>query len=120
MVDVDLGEVVEVIGVFIEAVGVAFIAVGGLYGLVAALFERNGESYFDVARRRFGRPLILGLEVLVAADIIETITVDRSLESVATLGLLVIIRVVLSFALDIEVDGVPPWRRAQLDTRTGQ
>lgn len=56
-----------------------------------------------------------GLEVLVAADIITTVTVDRSLESVLSLGILVIIRVVLSFALEIELDGMVPWRKAQFE-----
>ena len=56
--------------------------------------------------------MILGLEVLVAADIIKTITVDPSLESVAVLGILVAVRIALSISLDIEVDGVVPWHRA--------
>ncbi len=100
-----------------EVVGVAIIALGGLYGLVRAALPRPAAaSYFEEARRRFGHPLLLGLEVLVAADIIQTVTVDRSLENVASLGILVLIRVVLSFSLDTEVDGVAPWRRAELES----
>ena len=71
----------------------------------------EGTSYYEDARRDFGRPLLLGLEVLVAGDIIATVTVDRSLESVITLGILVLVRVLLSFSLDIEIDGMLPWRR---------
>ena len=111
----EIREVAEAVGFFMEAIGVVIIAVGGIYGIVSAYFLKGERSYYITARREFGKPLILGLEVLVAADIIETITVDRSLESIAALGLLVIIRILLSFALDIEVDGAPPWRRAQLE-----
>lgn len=100
-----------------EAVGVAFIALGGVYGLVRAAWPGPvATTYFKEARRRFGHPLLLGLEILVAADIIQTVTVDRSLENVASLGILVLIRVVLSFSLDAEVDGVWPWRRAELES----
>jgi len=97
-----------------EAVGVAIIALGGAVAL-ARSFSRQARhtSYFDRARRRFGRPLLLGLEVLVAADVIKTVTVDSSLESVAALGILVLVRVLLSFTLDVELDGVLPWRRTE-------
>ena len=66
-------------------------------------------------RRAFGRPPILGLEVLVAADIIKTITVEATFESVAVLGILVAVRIALSFSLDIEVDGMLPWRRVETE-----
>lgn len=99
-----------------EVVGVAIIAIGGALALAQALRSRtDADAYFDDARRRFGRPLLLGLEVLVAADIIDTVTVDRSLENVLALGILVLVRTVLSFSLDVELDGVLPWRRAELE-----
>lgn len=99
---------------FIEAVGVAIIVLGGAHGLFRAFFAREeGASYYEMARRDFGRPLLLGLEVLVAGDIIATVTVDRSLESVVTLGILVLVRVTLSFSLDVEIDGMLPWNRAK-------
>ncbi len=107
-----------------EIIGVLIITIGGAYGLVAAVFVRSQgrRTFYNTARAGFGHPLLLGLEVLVAADIIETVTVDRTLESVTTLGILVLIRVVLSFALDIEIDGFYPWRRAlfegQLEPRS--
>jgi len=105
---------------FIEAVGVAIIVLGGAHGLFRAFFERTeGTSYYEDARRDFGRPLLLGLEVLVAGDIIATVTVDRSLESVVTLGILVLVRVTLSFSLDVEIDGILPWRRAQYERAYG-
>ena len=99
-----------------EAVGVAIIVVGGIGALIRASKAYGDMDHFFLdVRRWLGRPIILGLEVLVAADIIKTVTVHPSLESVAVLGILVAVRIALSFSLDIEVDGVAPWRRAQTE-----
>ena len=101
-----------------EAVGVVIIAIGGVIALVSAFKDfRDLNKYFVDVRRSFGRPLILGLEILVAADIIETITVDPSLESVLVLGILVLVRIALSFSLDIEVEGRLPWRRVEIEAK---
>ena len=62
-------------------------------------------------RKNLGRVILLGLEVLIIADIIRTIVVDQSLESVAVLGIIVLIRVVLSFSLEVEIDGMWPWNQ---------
>ena len=106
----------ENIALIFEAVGVAIIAIGGVVALVRGAQDfGHFERFFVDVRRGFGRPLILGLEVLVAADIIKTITVDPSLESVAVLGILVAVRIALSISLDIEVDGVVPWHRLRSD-----
>ena len=111
---VDFSETMEWIAKVFEAVGVGIIVVGGVGALAVSLGHRaDGRSYFDIARRRFGRPLLLGLEVLVAADVIKPVTVDPSLESVTVLGVLVLIRTVLSFTLDVELDGMLPWRKAE-------
>jgi hypothetical protein len=63
-------------------------------------------------RETFGSLLLLGLEILVAADLVRTVAVEPTLENVAILGLIVLIRTFLSFSLEIEMEGVPPWRRA--------
>jgi uncharacterized membrane protein len=111
----DFEQTMENIARFFESVGVAVIVIGGLAALVSGSKEfRDLDKFFLDVRRSFGRPLILGLEILVAADIIQTITVDPSFESVAVLGILVLVRVVLSFSLDIEVEGMTPWRRAEI------
>jgi uncharacterized membrane protein len=110
---VDFSEVMEGVARVFETLGVSIIAFGGLYALVRPISRRTeGRTYFEEARRRLAHPMLLGLEVLVAADIIFTITIDPSLESVAALGVLVLVRVVLSFSLDVEIDGMFPWRRA--------
>jgi uncharacterized membrane protein len=99
---------------FFEGLGVAIIFLGGLHALARAIVERPGTTaYFDHARRNFGRPLILGLEVLVAADVVETITVHPSFESATVLGILVLVRVILSLSLDMEIAGMWPWKRAE-------
>ena len=101
-----------------EAFGVGIIVVGGLVALVMGLKDfRNMNRFFGDVRRDFGRPLILGLEVLVAADSLKTITGDPSIEGVAVLGILVAVRIALSFSLDIEVDGMLPWRRVETRAR---
>ena len=107
-------DTMEKIVLAFEAVGVAIIVLGGLVALFVGVEDfRSLDSFFDDVRRAFGRPLILGLEVLVAADIIKTITVEATFESVTVLGILVAVRIALSFSLDIEVDGMVPWRRAE-------
>jgi uncharacterized membrane protein len=63
------------------------------------------------ARTAPGHRILLGLEFLVAADIIRTVAVEPSLENVLVLGLIVLIRTFLSFSLEVEIDGTLPWRR---------
>ena len=66
---------------------------------------------YTALRHNLGRTILLGLEVLIIADIILTVAIDQTLENAATLGLIVLVRTFLSFSLDIEMDGVVPWRR---------
>jgi uncharacterized membrane protein len=76
-------EVMEDVARGFEAVGVAIIVIGGIVAIVAGVKDfHNASKFFVDVRRDFGKPLILGLEILVAADIVQTITVDPSLESV--------------------------------------
>ena len=103
-----------------EVVGVVVIIIGALYSFLFALRSfRHLNQYFADVRREFGRPLILGLEILVAADIIKTITVDPSLEAVGVLAILVAVRIALSFSLDVEIDGVAPWRKKETEGMYG-
>ena len=101
-----------------ELVGVAVLVVGFVAGFVRALVARlrNGtsEGVYVMIRSYFGRSILLGLEVLVAADLIRTVAVEPTMENVLVLGLIVLIRTFLSFSLEIEIDGVVPWRRWRL------
>ncbi len=98
-----------------EIVGVAVLVVGFFVGFVRALVARlrtgTSEGVYVMIRSYFGRSILLGLEVLVAADLIRTVAVDPTMQNVLVLGLIVLIRTFLSFSLEIEIEGVVPWRR---------
>jgi uncharacterized membrane protein len=102
-----------------EVAGVVILAVGSLVALVGAAMSvaRGGRrSAYERARQDVGRAILLGLEVLIIADIVQTITIDPSLESALTLALIVAVRTFLSFSLEIELDGRVPWRKASRTT----
>jgi uncharacterized membrane protein len=97
-----------------EVVGVAILAIGtivALAGAVVAVMRGQRLEAYEKARRDIGRAILLGLEVLIIADIVLTITIDPTLESALALGLIVLVRTFLSFSLEIELDGVVPWRK---------
>jgi uncharacterized membrane protein len=71
----------------------------------------SGDDLYHQLKVSLGKALLLGLEVLVAADIIRTVALEATLESVIVLGLLVLIRTFLSWALVVEIDGHWPWRQ---------
>lgn len=105
----------------VEAIGAAIMVLGGLIALIVFLVaitdeDRRPTAYKDL-RQRLGRSILLGLEVLIIGDIVRTIIVDPTLESVAVLGGIVLIRIILSFSLEVEIDGTWPWSRWRLDRR---
>jgi uncharacterized membrane protein len=97
-----------------EAAGVGAIVLGGILAAIAAgLQVRDGwESRYHRFRAQFARSILLGLEFLVAADIIGTVAVEPTLQNLAVLGLIVAIRTFLSFSLEVEIEGQWPWQRA--------
>ena len=105
----DIARGVEILGVATVLVGLAAALVSGALGLVGG--EGAGSAYRAI-RAVFARSILLGLEFLVAADIIRTVAVQPSLENVAVLGLIIFIRTFLSFSLEVELDGRWPWARA--------
>lgn len=108
----------ELMAKFLEAIGTLII----LAGLVVSAFlairslhrSRQARLAYQILRESFGGAILLGLEVLVAADLVRTVAVAPTIENVAILGLIVLIRTVLSFSLEIEIEGVAPWRRAAM------
>jgi uncharacterized membrane protein len=103
-----------------EIAGVVILVVGSLLALVSAAvtFRHGGlRAAYQRARQDVGRSILLGLEVLIIADIVLTITVDRTLDSALTLGLIVLVRTFLSFSLEIELEGALPWRRGSTRER---
>ena len=103
----------EWISAAFEIVGVLVIVAGFLLALArAALAVRgDGMTAYNIVRSVFGRSVLLGLEVLVAADLIRTIAVAPTLANLAVLGTLVVIRTFLSWSLDVELEGMWPWQR---------
>ncbi|CAB4874867.1 MAG: DUF1622 domain-containing protein [Actinobacteria bacterium] len=103
----------EQVGQAFDWLGVGVIIAAALVtvALAAKAWRSSGaDAAYVVTRRTLGRGLLLGLEVLIAADLIRTVAVDLTLESVAALGLLVLIRTVLSFSIQVEIEGNLPWR----------
>ena len=98
----------------VEAVGATILIVGALGAFARFALEvaaRRGQDAYGDLRKNLGRVILLGLEVLIIADIIRTIVVDQSVESVIVLGTIVLIRIVLSFSLEVEIDGMWPWNQ---------
>jgi uncharacterized membrane protein len=106
-------EVVSDIVDVVEALGVAIMVVGGLGAFIhfASQVTRRADDSYAELRRNLGRVILLGLEVLIVGDIIRTIVVEPTLESVGVLAIIVLIRIVLSFSLEVEIDGTWPWKR---------
>ena len=108
---------VEDIVQVVEAIGVAVLTFGGLFVLVYSavlyLTPSHRHEAYRYCRRHLGRPILLGLEVLIIADIIGTVIVTPTPSSVAVLATIVVIRILLSWSLEVEIDGVWPWKRQQ-------
>jgi uncharacterized membrane protein len=109
-------QTMDVIARGVEIIGIVTLVMGLAAALVRAGLVLTGgqgmEEAYRIVRTVFGRSILLGLEFLVAADIIRTVAVQPSLENVAVLGLIVLIRTFLSFSLEVEIDGRWPWQSA--------
>ncbi|MFI7067375.1 DUF1622 domain-containing protein [Kribbella sp. NPDC050124] len=106
----DVARVIEGIGVVIMAIGLAVVLIRYAYDVL-----RKGGGSYEQLRVNLGRVILLGLEILIVGDIIRTIIVDTSLETVLILALIVAIRTVLSFALEVEISGAWPWQQRRTE-----
>ncbi|MGX5358398.1 DUF1622 domain-containing protein [Kocuria sp. KH4] len=109
-------ETMEFVGRTVDAAGVAAIVVGALVATLLAVVElvrprRGGGAVYTRFRRRLGRSILLGLELLVAADIIRTVAITPTFDSVGVLALIVLIRTFLSWSLELEISGRWPWQK---------
>lgn len=99
----------------IEIGGIAIIVLGLLGASIAVVWQvmkgRSGSEAFSLYRSNLGRAILLGLEFLVAADIISTVAIEPTLQSLLILGGIVLIRTFLSFSLEVEIEGRWPWNR---------
>lgn len=108
-------EVIEVTVLVVESIGVAVIAIGGILALGLAWRDsriKPNRGFYAIYRRHLGHAIILGLEILVAGDIIRTVSHVPQLEEIAGLALIVAIRTFLSFAMHVELNGRWPWQSA--------
>ncbi len=100
--------VIELLAVAVIIAGV--VMVGFTRGTVRYLFHLKEHGAYESYKQQLGRPLLLGLELLVAADVIRTVALEPTLTNVAVLGLLVLVRTLLSWSLAVEMEGRWPWQ----------
>jgi uncharacterized membrane protein len=110
-------ETVELIGLVVDGAGVLVMVLGMLIASVrfALPGARKAVDAYRRYRQDIGKSILLGLELLVASDIIRTVAISPTLQSVLILGLIVLIRTFLSFALEVELEGRFPWQRRDAD-----
>ena len=105
-----------------EAVAAIVLVVGLLFAFIVSIRQWNrtksGSAAYRLMRQTFGGVILLGLEIRVAGDLLRTVAVAPTLDNGLVLGLIVLIRTFLSFSLEIEIEGVPPWRRAMVSGAT--
>lgn len=111
----DYSLVMGIIGTVIDAAGVAVIVLGALIATGRFLLRQQGEAgrSFTIYRQDLGRVILLGLEFLIAGDIIRTVVVAPTLANVFVLGMIVLIRTFLSMTLQLELEGRWPWQPAR-------
>jgi uncharacterized membrane protein len=113
--------VIEWAALAIEVLGAAVIIAGVLRvaitrGAVRYLFQLDKPGAYESYKHQMGRSLLLGLEFLVAGDVVRTVALDPNLNNVAVLGFLVLIRTFLSWSLAVEIEGRWPWQPRASDT----
>lgn len=104
---------VDYISDIVEGIGVLTIFFGALYSLIVffiSVSKKKANSY-TILRQTLGKSILLGLEILIAADIMATVVAEPTIKSVSILGLIVLIRTFLSLSLQVEVEGRFPWQK---------
>ena len=116
----DIKHAIELVGVGFEGAGVMALVVGTLLAFTvyvsSLLRPGNTSTAYDALRRDLGKAILIGLELLVAADIVRSVALDATFASVGVLGLIVLVRTFLSWSLEVEIEGRWPWQRARLPT----
>jgi uncharacterized membrane protein len=107
---------------FLEALGIAIIALGTLWALIRYGFNLQGSHtrQYHLLRQEIGKAILLGLEVLVGADIVATVVTEPTMNKVLILGVIVLIRTFLSFSLEVELDGTWPWKKNRDSAHLGE
>jgi uncharacterized membrane protein len=99
---------IEVVGAVVIIAGVLRVAI--TRGTVRFLFKLDEPGAYDTYKHQIGRTLLLGLEFLVAGDVVRTVALEPTLDNVMVLGLLVLVRTFLSWTLAVEIKGRWPWQ----------
>ncbi len=113
----EINHTVELIGVAFEMAGVGVLALGAVLAFVrffvSLLRVRETSLAYRHLRLYLGRAIMIGLELLIAADIIHSVAIDPTFATVGVLGLIVLVRTFLSWSIDVEINGEWPWQRAR-------
>jgi uncharacterized membrane protein len=113
----DIRHTIELIVTAFELAGVAVLVVGSLIAfgrcIVSFIQYRDGPTAYRHLRLYMGRSIVVGLELLIAADIIRSVAIEPTFTSVGVLGLLVLVRTFLSWSLEVEINGEWPWQRSR-------
>jgi len=118
----DTKHTIELIGAAFEVVGVSVLVLGAVIAFVRSIVSlirlRDGPVAYRHLRLYLGRSIVLGLELLIAADIIRSVAIDPTFASIGVLGLIVLVRTFLSWSLEVEINGEWPWQRSRLHKGT--
>ncbi len=101
----------------IEIIGIAAIIIGTFLALAKFMFTRQGINprSYKILRQQLGKSILLGLEILVAGDIIGTVVTEPTMEKVLVLAIIVLIRTFLSLSIEVEIEGRFPWQKDDLE-----
>jgi uncharacterized membrane protein len=118
----DSKHLADLVGTGIELVGIAALVIGAILAFSMYLWVlshglHSSAAYRDL-RRNLGKAILLGLELLVAADIIRSVAVDPTFTSIGVLGLVILIRTFLSWSLEVEINGRWPWQASRSSNDT--
>ena len=113
----DIKHTAELIGSGFELAGIIVLVFGSILAfgryVVTLIRFRDGPAAFRGLRLYVGRSIVLGLELLIAADIIRSVAIEPTFASVGVLGLIVLVRTFLSWSLEVEINGEWPWQRSR-------
>jgi uncharacterized membrane protein len=112
----DFKQAADVVGTGFQVVGIAVLVIGALLAFVLYLKaprRRDTPTAYSDLRRDLGKAILVGLELLVAADIISSVAINPTFATVGVLGLIVLIRTFLSWSLEVEVNGRWPWQSSR-------
>ena len=114
----DIKHTIELIGTAFELAGVAVLVIGSILAFVRSIVSliqlRDGPAAYRHLRLYLGRSIVVGLELLIAADIVRSVAIDPTFTSVGVLALIVLVRTFLSWSLEVEINGEWPWQRSRL------